>query len=93
MFPHPPTPDNTLEVLPMTTLPYVLRRVHPDGTTEPVSEHPDFGEGWAAGQSAVHRDREHAYRLVARGQTVARFAHARARSRQGDAILDALVIS
>ncbi len=72
-------------------LTHELRRVHADGSTEPVSEHADFGEGWAAGQSAVHRDREHAYRLVARGQTVARFAHTRARSRQGDAILDRLV--
>ncbi len=91
MFPHPPTPDNTLEVLPMTTLPYVLRRVHPDGTTEPVSEHPDFAEGWEAGTSAVHADRDHAYALY-RGRTrVAKFGHARVKPRLSAAILDRLV--
>lgn len=74
----------------MTTLRYALMRVHPDGTTEPVSTFPDFAEGWSAGQSAVHADQDHAYRLTANGQTVARFAHARARSRQPVTNLDAL---
>lgn len=74
----------------MNTLRYALLRVHPDGTSEPVSEHPDFGEGWRAGQSAVHSDRDHAYRLVASGQTVARFVHARAIPRVSSVNLDAL---
>jgi hypothetical protein len=75
----------------MTTVTHALYRVHPDGTTEPVSTHPDFGDGWSAGTSAVHHDRDHAYALY-RGRTrVARFAHARVRSRQGDAILDRLM--
>ncbi len=75
----------------MTTVTHALYRVHPDVSEEPVSEHPTFTEGWEAGTSAVHHDRDHAYALY-RGRTrVARFAHARARSRQGDAILDRLV--
>ena len=90
VFPHPPTPDIRTELMPVTTLPFALMRVHPDGTTEPVSEHPDFGEGWSAGTAAVHADRDHAYALY-RGRTrVARFAHARARSRQPASDFDAL---
>lgn len=52
----------------MNTLPYVLRRVYPDGSQEAVSDHPTFGAGWSAGQRAVHEDRENAYALY-RGQT------------------------
>jgi hypothetical protein len=78
--------------MPVTTVTHALYRVHPDTTEEPVSEHPDFGEGWAAGTSAVHADRDHAYALY-RGRTrVARFAHARARSRKPGSNLDALVM-
>ena len=77
----------------MTTLPYVLRRVHPDGTTEPVSEHADFTNGWEAGTAAVHADRDQAYRLTADGQTVAKFGYARLSPRLSAASLDALVLS
>ena len=75
----------------MTTLPYVLRRVHPDGMTEPVSEHPDFGSGWSAGTSAVHADNGGAFSLYApSGERVARFAHARLMPRLSSVNLDAL---
>lgn len=47
----------------MITLPYALRRVHPEDDGETVSEHPTFGEGRSAGQRAVHGDRDHAYAL------------------------------
>lgn len=58
----------------MTTVTHALYRVQSDGTTEPVSTHPDFPSGWSAGTSAVHNDRDHAY-LLYRGRTrVARFA-------------------
>ncbi len=76
----------------MTTVTHALYRVHPDATEEPVSEHPDFSEGWSAGTAAVHADRDHAYALY-RGRTrVARFAHARAHSRKPVSNLDALVV-
>ena len=78
----------------MTTLPYVLRRVHSDGSTEPVSEHPDFADGWSAGTAAVHADKGAAFSLYApSGERVARFAHARITPRLSAANLDALVIS
>jgi hypothetical protein len=77
----------------MSTLPYVLRRVHPDGTSKSVSEHPDFGEGWAAGQSAVHADRDHAYALYAGSRRVAKFAHGQLTRSRSVSNLDALVIS
>lgn len=77
----------------MTTVTHALYRVHPDATEEPVSEHPDFAEGWEAGTAAVHADRDHAYALY-RGRTrVARFGHARSMPRVSDVNLDALVIS
>ena len=76
----------------ITTLPHELRRVHADGTEEHVSPHPDFGSGWAAGQSAVHADREHCY-LLYRGCTrVARFGHANARARVSVSNVEALAL-
>ncbi len=65
-------PDNTTEVLPMTTRPrdaarlhtFTLVRVSPDAE-ERVSTHPTFEEGWAAGQSAVHADEQAAFSLYA----------------------------
>jgi hypothetical protein len=73
VFQHPPTPDNTPEVLPMTTVTHALYRIHPDASEELVSEHPTVTEGWGAGTSAVHADRDHAYALY-RGRTrVAKF--------------------
>ncbi len=75
-----------------TTVTHALYRVHADGGTEPVSTHPDFGEGWSAGTSAVHADREHCY-LLYRGRTrVARFGHANARARVSVSHLDALAL-
>jgi len=61
----------------MTTLPYALRRVHADGGEEPVSEHPTFGDGWSAGQSAVHEDHENAYALYRGQRRLARFGYSR----------------
>jgi hypothetical protein len=57
--------------------PYALIRVKEDGSTEPVSEHHSLGEGWQAGQSAVHEDRDHAYSLYRGSRRVARFGHSR----------------
>jgi len=74
------------------TVTHALYRVHPDATEEPVSTHPDFGEGWSAGTSAVHADRDHAYALY-RGRTrVARFGHARSKPRVSVSNLDALAL-
>lgn len=70
-----------------------LWRVHPDGTEEPVSEHPTFEEGWSAGQQAVHAERDHAYALYAGNRRVAKFAHMRLSPRLPVSNLDALVIS
>jgi len=53
--------------------PFALRRVHQDGTEEPVSKHPSFEYGWAAGQEAVHEHREAAYALYRGGRRIARF--------------------
>ena len=52
---------------------HVLVRVHADGREESVSSHPTFAEGWAAGQHAVHADREGAFALYRGGRRVARF--------------------
>ena len=57
--------------------PYELRRVHRDGCEEFASEHQCFEEGWAAGQEAVHADREAAFSLYRNGRRVARFCHHR----------------
>jgi hypothetical protein len=58
--------------------PYVLRRVRPDGTEEPVGKHSTFREGWSAGTHAVTvEDREHAYALYRGGHRVARFGFSR----------------
>jgi len=79
----------------MTSLPetrYALHRVNADGTTEPVREHPTFTEGWEAGTSAVHHDREHAYALYRDRTRVARFAHARLSPRVSSVNLDALAV-
>jgi hypothetical protein len=90
--PASPAPDIRTELMPVTTVTHALYRVHPDGSTEPVSTHPDFSEGWSAGTSAVHADREHFY-LLYRGRTrVARFAHARAVPRVSVSNLDALAL-
>lgn len=57
---------------------YSLHRVYPDGTEEPVSEHPDFASGWQAGTHVVTvEDTENAYSLYAVERRVARFGHSR----------------
>ncbi len=54
--------------------PYVLRRVRQSGSEEFASGHPTFEAGWAAGQAAVHADREGAFALYGPGgRRVARF--------------------
>jgi hypothetical protein len=59
-------------------LPYVLRRVHPDGSEEAISEHPTFEEGWRAGTHTVTvLDKQRAYSLYANGRCVAKFGHSR----------------
>lgn len=55
----------------------MLRRVFSNGGEEFASGHPTFEEGWAAGQQAVHADREGAYSLYRGGCRVARFCHHR----------------
>lgn len=73
---------------------FTLVRVHGDGTEEPMSSHPEFGDGWSAGTAAVHSDKGAAFSLYApTGERVARFAHARVMPRLSAANLDALVIS
>ena len=61
----------------MSTLPYALRRVYTDGAGAPLREHPTFGDGWSAGQHAVHEDRENAYALYRGQRSLARFGSAR----------------
>ncbi len=60
---------------------FVLVEVRADGTQKMVSEHPDFGSGWSAGQAAVHADgnEQKAFSLYVGnpGRRVARFAHNR----------------
>jgi hypothetical protein len=75
----------------MTTLPYALRRVYADGGEEPVSDHPTFGDGWSAGQHAVHEDREKAYALYRGQRRLARFGSARLAQHTGAGYLPALL--
>jgi hypothetical protein len=72
--------------------PFTLVRVNPDGSTEPVSEHQSFGDGWSAGQSAVHQDRDHAYSLYRGERRVAKFGHSRLMPRRSADTLDWSVI-
>jgi hypothetical protein len=73
----------------MTTLPYALRRVYADGGEEPVSDHPTFGDGWSAGQHAVHEDRENAYALYRGQRRPARFSSGRLMRHAGTGYLPA----
>ena len=61
----------------MITLPYALSRVYADGSQEPLSDHTTFGDGWSAGQHAVHEDCENAYVLCRSDRRIARFDSAR----------------
>ena len=61
----------------MSTLPYALRRVYADGGEEPISDHPTFGDGWSAGQRAVHHDRKNTYALYRGDHRLARFGAGR----------------
>jgi hypothetical protein len=65
----------------MSTLPYALRRVYADGDEQPISDHATFGDGWSAGQRAVHQDRENAYALYRGQHRLARFGSSRLMSR------------
>ncbi len=57
----------------MNTLPFALRRVHPDGNEEPAGAYPDFAEGWVAGQRAVYADQSAAFALYRGERRIARF--------------------
>jgi len=74
----------------MNTLPFALRRVHPDGSEEPAGAFPDFAAGWAAGQRAVHEDRDSAFALYRGEQRIARFGFNRVMPRAAAGNLDAL---
>jgi len=50
-----------------------LVRVHADGREEPVSDHPSFEDGWQAGTSAVHADKDAAFALYRGRRRIARF--------------------
>ena len=75
---HAPAPD------------YALRRVHPDGSEQPAGAYPDFAEGWAAGQRAVHADRGATFALYRGGRRIARFGFNRLMPRAAAGNLDAL---
>jgi hypothetical protein len=66
----------------MNTLPFALRRVHPDGSEEPAGAFPTFSEGWASGQRAVHADRGAAFALY-RGAAFALYRGGRRIARFG----------
>jgi hypothetical protein len=69
---------DTITVPPREDEVYVLRRVHPDGGEEHVSEHPDFGSGWSAGTSVVTvEDKQNAYALCQGQRRVAKFGRSR----------------
>ncbi len=74
----------------MNTLPFALRRVHPDGSEEPAGAFPIFSAGWAAGQRAVHADRGAAFALYRSGRRIARFGFNRLMPRAAAGNLDAL---
>jgi hypothetical protein len=75
----------------MVTLPYALHRVHADGGEEPVSAHATFGDGWSAGQRAVHEDRENVYALYRGQRRLARFGSARLTQGAGAGHLSAIL--
>ena len=75
----------------MSTLPYALRRVYADGSEEHVNDHATFGEGWSAGQHAVHEDRENAYALYRGDRRLARFGSGRPMQGADTAHLSALL--
>ena len=75
----------------MITLPYALHRVYADGSEEPVSDHATFGDGWSAGQRAVHEEREVAYALYRADRRVARFGSARLTQGAGAEHLSAIL--
>lgn len=69
---------------------YALRRMYRDGNEEPAGEPATFEEGWAAGQCAVYRGREHAYALYRGERRIARFGFNRLMPRATGSNLDAL---
>ena len=71
---------------------YTLWRVSEDGGEEHVSEHPDFADGWSAGQRAVHADSVNAYALYAGRSRVARFCYHRLKARSPQRALEDVAI-
>jgi len=73
---------------------FTLLRVHPNGTQEYVSDHPDLKTGWQAGTARTHTEQDVAFSLFdPSGQRVARFGHARLTPRFQNVNLDALILS
>lgn len=75
----------------MSTLPYALRRVYADGGEEPASDHATFGDGWSAGQHAVHENRGNAYALYRGDRCLARFGSGRFMQHAGTGHLSAVL--
>jgi hypothetical protein len=66
------------EVVPISTLPYALRRVHAGGREGSAADYPAFEAGWRAGTHAVIvGDRERAYALYRGERLIARFCFGR----------------
>ena len=74
----------------MNTLPFALRRVHPDGSEEPAGAFAIFSAGWAAGQQAVQADRGAAFARYRGGRRLARFGFNRLMPGAAAGNLDAL---
>jgi len=72
---------------------YTLYRIEGADRIE-VSAHKTLGEGFGAGQDAVHADAEHAYALYRGEQRVGRFGFSRIRAHVADNLsLAGLVLS
>ena len=64
--------------MPISTLPYALRRVHAGGREGSAADYPAFEAGWRAGTHAVIvGDRERAYALYRGERLIARFCFGR----------------
>ena len=73
---------------------YKLYRIEgADLTKLEISAHKTLGEGFSAGQDAVHADAEHAYALYQGERRVARFAFSRIMQTADDTLLAGLVLS
>lgn len=72
---------------------YTLMKVNRGGSTEEVGSPATFSGGWAAGQSAVHEDRDNVYALYSGKRRVARFCAHRLATNDAAASLDVLALS